>query len=32
MSRPAFGPTQPPIQWIPWVKQPEAWSWLLTPS
>ena len=36
LSRPALGPTQPPLQWIPVLfrggKAAEAWRWPTTPS
>jgi hypothetical protein len=31
-SRPALGPSQPSIQWVPGVKAAGAWSWSLTSS
>ena len=35
-SRPALGPTQPPMQWVPCLfpdaKAAGAWRWLPTPS
>jgi hypothetical protein len=36
LSRPALGPTQPPVQWIPSLsrgyKAAGVWRWPLTPS